>query len=179
MAYTDPNITTSKVGTPVFVSPQGGMVYPVQAQADPTGKIVTGAAVLCSLPQAGYTATIPPATTFSTMYITNAALDATIVSFTGGTSPTITFLFDRLGADGNWYPILPAAGQSGAATLAAGTTTVSLDIGLIPQNITGGGQSSIYGSAHNVFTSSSRVRWTLGGSPAAGTVTFSVSVIGR
>ena len=178
MSYLDPNIVTNKVGTPALVSPQGGMLYPLRANADPTGKMVTGAATLLSLPSAGYTSTLPPATTFSTMYITNAAWDVTLTSFTGGTSPTITFLFDRQGADGNWYPIMPASG-TGAAVLSAGTLSMSMDIGLLPPSVTGGSGVSIYGAAHNVFTPVSRVRWTLAGSPAAGTATFSMSVIGR
>lgn len=174
----DPNITTTKVGTPALVSPQGGMAYPVHAPADPTGKMITGAVTLFSLPSAAYTSAIPPAATFSTMYITSAAYDATVTAFTGGTSPTITFLFDRQGADGNWYPILPPSG-GGVVTLSGTGLTASVDIGLLAQSISGGGVSSVYGAAHNVFTPTSRVRWSIGGSPAATSVTFSLSVIGR
>ena len=169
-------VTTGNPGSPAKVSPQGGMQFPVTAPADPTGKMTVGSSLLCYLPQAAYGTVVPAAGTFSTMYITNCTYDATVASFQGGSSPTITFLFDRLGADGNWYPILPAPNTSGVVTVAA-AVTVSIDIGLIPQSLSGGGNTAVYGAAHNVFTPTSRVRWVFGGTPA--TVTFSMSLYGR
>lgn len=171
----DPNIVTSTAGPPAKVSPQAGMTYPVAAPADPTGKIFTGCTLLMYLPSAAYGSATIPYYPFSTQYITNCSFDATVTAFTGGSSPTITFVFERQGADGNWYPILPLSG-SGVVTVSV-PTTVSLDIGLIAQSITGGGPSPVYGAAHSVFTPTSRVRWAYAGTPSS--VTFSLSLYGR
>lgn len=174
----DPNlVTTSQAGPPARVSPQAGMTYPAACPADPTGKVTTGCTLLLYLPSQAYTAPSAPYYPFSTQYITNCTFDANVTAFTGGSSPTITFIFERLGADGVWYPVLPASG-AGVVTVAA-AVTVSMDIGLITQSITGGGVSAVYGSAHNVFTPTSRVRWAFGGTAQPTSVTFSLSLYGR
>lgn len=179
MSYLDPSLlTTGTPGPAARVSPQGGMAYPVVALADPTGKLTTGVAVLCALPSAAYTA-VPAAAAFSTQYISDCTLDATITTITGGTTPTVTLLFQRQGADGIWYPVTPAAGQSSAITytLAQLPATVSLDIGLVTQSPPATGSNPYYGAFHNVFTPMSRVTWTTTGNPTS--VTLSLSVTGR
>ncbi len=167
----DPNLTTSNPGAPAKVSPQAGMAYPVVCPADPSGRPVTGAQVLCLLPSAAYGSAIPAAGTFSTAYITYAALDMTLSSFTGGSVPTVTFFLERQGADSNWYQILSTGAMNSAPA------TVSVDLSPALNGSVSGPLSSTV--QHNVFTQTARLRWTLGGTVAPTSVTFSASVIGR
>lgn len=156
----------------------GGVVIPAVAMADFNGNTVRtsdagvgdgtaflgGAVVLATIPQAAYTAAQSPVT-FSTAGITYLAVDTTVVSFQGGTSPTIQFLVDRLGADSVWYNVW--SGQTSGSPI-----TQTFDLG--PGFATAGPPN---GSQHAVFTLQARLRWAYAGSPT--TVTFSGSVIGR
>ncbi len=128
-----------------------------------------GAVTLIALQSAAYTAANSPATC-ATDGITYGALDMTVTSFTGGTTPTVTFFFERLAADGVWYQIL----TTGAINAA---TTISVDISPALTGSYSGPPSST--QQHAVFTKQARLRWTFGGSPAPTAVTFSASFIGR
>lgn len=173
----DSNILTTQFGVPAKVTPQAGMDYPVIALADPTGKLINGAAQLCQLPSAAY-GSVPASCTFSTQYISGCAMDMIISSFSGGSSPTITVFFERQGADGIWYPILPTSGSSILRyTSAQLPGTVSVDFGLIAESLPATGANPFYGTTHNVFTPISRVRWVNAGTPDS--ITLSLSVYGR
>lgn len=120
--------------------------------------------ILVALPSAAYT-TASGSITFSTNQVTYMALDITLTSFTGGTTPSISFFIDRLGpADGVWYNVY----SSGALT---GATTISMDIGP--------GFAAATGTTHAVFTTQGRFRWAFGGAVSPTAVTYSVSAIGR
>lgn len=79
------------------------------------------------------------------------------VTATSGTSPTLTLFLDRLGADGNWYPI-----WSPTAVTAAGVVSTSVGPGC---------------ATAEVPTNNIRLRWVLGGTSPS--FTFSASIIGR
>lgn len=162
----DPNILTGQPGpSNSVVSPQGGMTYPVMAPADPTGKLAMGCSTLLAIPSAAYsTASTLNPSVFSTQYINATTLDISITASSGGTNPTVTFFYDRQGADGVWYNIL-----STPATVP--TVTYSIDVG--PFSVTYGGTNT---AQHNVFTQSARLRWT---TSQPSTITFSASVVGR
>jgi hypothetical protein len=102
-----------------------------------------------------------PGQSFSTAAVAALAVDATLTSFTGGTSPTVTFFVDRFGADGVWYR--------------AWTSTALSSAGPVSVNI-GAGQSGT-GAVPAVLTSLARFGWSSTGAPTA--ITFSASVIGR
>jgi hypothetical protein len=85
------------------------------------------------------------------------ALDVNIASFTGGSSPSITFTLYRIGADGVLYSI-----YSGTAITAAGQLSVSVGPGLATAASLG---------------SQIQLNWTVSGSPTA--VTGSISLIGK
>lgn len=109
----------------------------------------------------GAQATANSGTSFSTAAVESLAVDITLTSFTGGTSPSITFFVDRLGSDNVWYRI-----WTSAALTSAGATSVQ--IGPFPSG------TGIYTA---VLTGTARFGWSTAGSPTA--VTFSASVIGR
>ncbi|MEV8324517.1 hypothetical protein [Kitasatospora sp. NPDC056731] len=98
---------------------------------------------------------------FSTAAVTGLAVDITLASFAGGTSPTVTFFIDRLGADSVWYRI-----WSSSALNSAGATSVQ--VGPYPAGA---------GIATAVFTGTARFGWSSTGAPTA--ITFSASAIGR
>lgn len=91
--------------------------------------------------------------------VARLAVDLTVVSFTGGTAPTITFLVERQGADGKWYQLWTSGAQS-----TPGATSTSIGDGC---------------TVTHVPTGSVRLRWTFGGTVAPTSVTFSASIIGR
>lgn len=129
-----------------------------------------GAVTLMVLPSAAYTTSIPASATFSTDGITYGALDFTLASFTGGTNPSITFLLDRLGADGVWYNVFASAAESSPVAY-----SVDLSPNVTEQNV--GNQNSPAAAVHAVFTHQARFRWTFTGAPTS--ATFSASFIGR
>lgn len=96
---------------------------------------------------------------FPTNFVGRAALDITIKSINAG---NITFVVDRLGGDGIWYP-----GATTAALTAAGSTSIE-----ITDSLADGADAQ-----HMVFTDQARVRWTLAG--GANSVVFSGSFYGR
>lgn len=98
---------------------------------------------------------------FSTAAVSGLAVDATLVSFTGGSSPGIVFFVDRFGSDGVWYRVWTSASLTSA-------TTVSVQIGPFP---------AATGIVTAVLTGTARFGWATTGTPTA--VTFSASVIGR
>lgn len=110
---------------------------------------------------------------FSTAGLTLLAVDITITSFTGGTTPTIVFNLDRLGADGVWYNVWPG-NTTGQAQGASGLP-VAFSVDVVPSG--GTSWSPPNGTQHGVLTTQARFRWTTTGSPTA--VTFSVSIVGR
>lgn len=135
------------------------------------GTAALGAAgTLLALPSAAYTSTVPTAATFATDWVTYAAVDITLASFTGGTAPAISFFFERQGADGVWYQIF----TTGALTT---PQTISVDVSPALNGSVSGPLSSTV--QHNVFSHSARLRWTFGGTAVPTAVTFSASVVGR
>ena len=177
----DPNIVTAgQPGPPAKVAPQPGMIFPVTATADPTGKILNGASALLYLPSASYGTAIPAACTFSTQYITYCTYDVTVTGFTGGTQPSgIVFGLNRIGADGVAYPVIQPDGTATSLYL-SGTGTISIDVG--PGFTDNFGSAPTYvGQAHNVFTPQAQVTWKFTGGTANAPVaaTFSMSVYGR
>lgn len=129
-----------------------------------------GAVTLLALPSAAYTSTVPASCTFATDAVAYAALDLTLTSFTGGTAPTITYFFERQGADGAWYQILSTGALSTAQLI-----SVDVSPGL-NGSFSGPPSSTIQ---HNVFTHAARLRWTFGGTASPTAVTFSASIVGR
>jgi hypothetical protein len=106
---------------------------------------------------------------FDTRFIQSIALDLAVSAFTGGTTPTITFFVDRLGADGiTWTQ----AWTSGAINAAS---TVYVDLG--PYSLTYAAGSVT--AQHFVPTGTARLRWAWGGGANPTAVTWSASVIGR
>ncbi len=125
---------------------------------------------LLALPSAARDTTTSPQV-FDTSDISYAAWDLTLTSFTGGTSPTVTFFLERLGLDGNWYQIGTTSAMNSAPT------TVSVDISPALNSTM---QAPLLSTAqHNVFTFQARLRWTFGGTVAPTAVTFSSSIVGR
>lgn len=124
---------------------------------------------LIALPSAAYTATVPSSCTVATNALTNLALDITLTSFTGGTTPTITFILERQGADGVWYQICTTGALNAAQTVSVDLSPSSAGTTAAPLTST---------SQHAVLTNSLRLRWTLGGGVAPTAVTFSASVVG-
>ncbi|MEV5944409.1 hypothetical protein [Streptomyces sp. NPDC051994] len=98
---------------------------------------------------------------FSTAAVSGLAVDITLTSFTGGSSPAVTFFVDRLGSDGVWYRI-----WTSSALNSAGVTSVQ--IGPFPVAT---------GIVTAVLTGTGRFGWTSTGTPTA--ITFSASVVGR
>jgi len=116
-------------------------------------------ATILSSASAPYTASgvTGPLPTYS---VSELALDANVTVITGGTSPSITFYLDRLGADGVWYRMWTSAG-----ILVAGSVSTSVD----PDG----------GATNAVLTDACRFGWTFGGTVAATSITFSASVVVR
>jgi len=116
-------------------------------------------ATILSLASAAYTASgvTGPLPTAS---VTELAVDANVTTITGGTSPSITFYLDRLGADGVWYRM-----WTSAAVIVAGSVSTSVD----PNG----------GATDAVLTDACRFGWTFGGTVAATSITFSASVVVR
>lgn len=126
---------------------------------------VYGSRTLLAMPQAAYDASTSPRV-FDTSEQDNLALDMNVVSFAGGTSPSITFFLDRQTANGDWSQVW-SSGSVGVAT------NWGIDIG--PGFSTFGAPNQL--TQHAVFTQSARLRWTIGGAPTS--VTFSMSIVGR
>lgn len=161
----------------------GTLTIPAVAGADVNGNLMHtsdagdgtsflgGSGTLLALPSAAYTSSVPAAATFSTTWVKYATLDITLTSFTGGSSPTITFIHERQGADGVWYQILSTGALNSAPQ------TISVDISpSLNGSVTGPLSSTIQ---HNVYTHSARLRWTFGGVGSPTAVTFSASIVGR
>lgn len=91
--------------------------------------------------------------------IARLAVDISVVSFTGGTAPTITFMIDRQGTDGKWYQLWASAALS-----AAGPASTSIGDGC---------------DIRQVPTGTVRLRWVFGGTGVATSITFSASIVGR
>lgn len=130
----------------------------------------TSAVVLLVLPAVtgGYTS--GSTVVFDTSGVTYGALDVTLTSFSGGSSPTATFTLQRQGADGVWYTAWTSGAQNGAVTY-------SIDLSPSVPYDTTAGPNSPAASVHNVFTAMGRFVYAFGGSPTS--VNFSASLIGR
>ena len=142
------------------------MTYnPVVTLVDATGLPTQSTpTTLIALPSAAVTAG-NTGTSFSTTSIQFLAVDTNVTAFTGGTSPTVQFFVDRLGADGVWYNV-----WSGQTVGSPAKNTFDLGPGFAtngPPN----------GSQHAVFTQTARFGWTFVGAPTS--ITFSASVVGR
>lgn len=109
----------------------------------------------------GAQAASQPGVSFSTAAVSGLAVDVTLTSFTGGSSPAITFFVDRFGSDGVWYRV-----WTSSALNSPGVTSVQ--IGPFP---------AATGIVTAVLTGTARFGWSSTGSPTA--ITFSASVIGR
>lgn len=96
---------------------------------------------------------------FVTNWVGKAALDINIKSINAG---NITFVVDRKGGDGIWYP-----GATTAALTAAGNTSIEITDSL----------ADAADTQHMVFTDEAKIRWTLAG--GANAVVFSGSLYGR
>lgn len=99
----------------------------------------------------GTTGTYPFPTTTSLQL----AIDVTVTSFTGGSSPSVTFKLDRLGADGAWYNVWTGTAVSSPPA------TVSLNVGQVPVNA--GPPQSVTA----VLTQTARLTWTTAGAPTS------------
>ena len=80
------------------------------------------------------------------------------VSAVSGTSPTLNFVLERLGAVGVWYSV----GWAPSQITAVGTASTSVGPGC---------------ATNAVLTGQVRLRWTIGGTTPS--FTFSASIIGR
>jgi len=128
---------------------------------------VYGSKVLVAMPQAAYDASLSPMV-FGTAELENLAWDLNVVSFQGGTAPSITFVLERQTANGDWSSVL-SSGSIGIATnwgidIGPGFATFAAPLGL---------------TQHAILTDVARLRWTLGGTVAPTTVTFANSIVGR
>lgn len=123
---------------------------------------------LVQLPTGSYKAS--GVQTFDSSYLAHAALDITLTSFTGGTTPSVTFGVDRQGNDGLWYPVW----SSGSTTTA---TVWSIDVSQSITQQTTGNPNAPTAAIHVVWTFTGRFTWTFAGSPTS--VQFSASLIGR
>lgn len=142
------------------------MKYRPVAPADPTGKLTMGCSTLLLIPPGAYgTASSLNPSVFSTQYINAMALDINISSSAGGTSPTISFILERLEPTGAWDPILN--------TLSGPLPPVVFSIDVGPFSLIYGGLNT---AQHAEFTNTARIRWT---TSQPSTFTFSVSAIGR
>lgn len=107
-------------------------------------------------------------TPVDTAYAKKVRIDIHIEAFTGGTTPSITFLLESLGLDGRWY----TAWTSGAVTA---TGDIPVDVGEFSGTYAAGAVTM----AHAALGSQSRLRWTFGGGVAPTAVVFSASVYPR
>lgn len=165
------NLPAGPSQTHVIVDSLGNILRTSDAGVSDGTSFLGGAVTLASLASAAQATS--GTLSFSTAGITYVALDMTITSFAGGTSPTIVLNFDRLGADGVWYNVWPGntTGQSQSAT--GLPVAFSVDIGP-----TGGTNwSPPNGTQHGIMTTQARFRWSTTGTPTS--VTFSMSAIGR
>lgn len=87
------------------------------------------------------------------------SVDVNVTALTGGTSPSIVFSFQRLGADGIWYTI-----YTGTAITAAGAQSTTIGVGAVTNSGFGG---------------TVRLVWTFAGTIIATSITFSASIIGK
>jgi hypothetical protein len=128
---------------------------------------VYGSKVLVAMPQAAYDASLSPMV-FGTAELEYLAWDLNVVSFQGGTLPSITFFLDRQTANGDWSLVL-SSGSTGVAI------NWGIDIG--PGFATFAAPNGL--TQHAVLTDVARLRWTLGGTVPPTTVTFANSIVGR
>lgn len=84
------------------------------------------------------------------------AIDVNISAISGA-GATLTVIYERLGADGNWYPQYTSAGLT-----ATGNTSANVGLGA---------------TTNAVLTNTGRLRWTIAGTTPS--VTFTASVVGR
>jgi hypothetical protein len=94
-----------------------------------------------------------------TTWLNSLRLDYNVTAFTNGTTPSITFTVEVLGANGLWY-----AAYTTAAITATGAGTRSIGPGL---------------DTPGMLTAAARVRWAFGGAVVADSITFSLAVSGR
>lgn len=165
------NLPAGPSQTHVLVDSNSNVIRTSDAGVSDGTSFLGGAVTLVSLPSAAQATSGTQA--FSTAGITYLAVDLTITSFTGGTTPTIVMNLDRLGADGTWYNVWPG-NTTGQAQGTSGLP-VAFSVDVVPSG--GTSWSPPNGTQHGVLTSQARFRWTTTGAPTA--VTFSLSIVGR
>ncbi|MBX7464963.1 hypothetical protein K1Y80_02555 [Streptomyces sp. MAG02] len=150
---------------PVFTLVDGsGNIIKTVSNGDGTSTLTTSAAATTTTfitYLSGAQAVSNVGVSFSTAAVSGLAVDVTLTSFTGGSSPAVTFFVDRLGSDGVWYRV-----WTSSALTSTGVTSVQ--IGPFP---------AATGIVTAVLTGTARFGWSSTGSPTA--ITFSASVIGR
>lgn len=104
---------------------------------------------------------------FSMTDATSIAVDITFTSFTGGTSPGITFFVQRLGASSIWYTVWS---NTTPVTTAA---TISASIG---PGQSGGTATSGIGGFSAVLSGTCRFGWSTTGSPTSWSGSAQVTV---
>lgn len=138
--------------TPTGIYPGMALINPVSG--NPYAAVVSGATVLTQASAAqtasGVSANLPVAGYRELLVAAN-------VTAVAGTTPTLAFALDNLGADGVWYTL-----WTSAAVTAVGQTVAHLGVG----------------AATNVaFGATVRLRWTISGTTPS--FTFSASIIGK
>jgi len=141
----------------VVVTPTG--IYPGMALIDPVSgnpyaTVASGATVLT---QASAAQTTNGVSTNLPVAGYRELLVAANVTASAGTTPTLTFALDSLGADGVWYTL-----WTSVAVTAVGQTIASLGVSA---------------TTNVAFGATVRLRWTIGGTTPS--FTFSVSIIGK
>lgn len=115
----------------------------------------TAAGTVLNSASAAYTASGASASLAVSQY-RELAVDVNVTALSG-TTPTIQYFVDRLGADGNFYTV-----WSSASITATGTASTSIGAGC---------------ATNAAFGTAVRLRWTVGGTTPS--VTFSASLVGK
>lgn len=176
-------ILTGQSPPNTVVSPQAGMyirpVVLVDASGNPivvnsSGSITVTAASTVTLPitfNSGAQAASNTGISFGTTTANSLRVDITLTSFTGGTTPTVTFFVETLGNDGVWYRIWASAAINSATVLSTHISPSSPVSGPTAVN------SIQVQYVNAVLTGTTRFGWSSTGSPTA--ITFSASVVCR
>lgn len=161
------------------VSPQAGMYIQPFVMADASGNV----AALSSSGQLNVAPVEPVSVlsyadgtqaatnvgdSFSMLAYTSAAIYVTFTSFTGGTTPDITFYLQGLGTSSVWYTL-----WSNTTPITAGPTTIVANIG---PGQSGGTASSGNGGFSVVFPLTCRFGWSTTGTPTSWTGSASVTI---
>lgn len=109
--------------------------------------------------------------TIDTVFARSCRVDIHLEAFTGGTTPSITWILETLNnPGGRWYQVW----SSGAVT--AAPSDISVDIGEAMSATYVAGTTTM---AHAMLGRDTRLRWVFGGGVAPTSVTFSATVYPR